>query len=356
MAALLRHSVPYRDKYDISLALLDDEPAAYEVPEWITVHQLNCRGSLLQSIRQLRKLERSLCPAMTLSFLTRANVANWTSRAGRQKPWTISERVNTSAHLGKGLSGRISRMLVQMSYRHATHIIAVSQGVADDLSDTFDVPDDIISVISNPVDTVHIARQALEKYPAHPDEPYVAGIGRLVENKNFGLLIDAFAAASIPGKLIIIGDGPLRPALEQKIADYGLEQRIILTGFIQNPFPLLAGAQFFVLPSNAEGFPNGLVEAMSTGTAVISTNCKSGPSEILADKSNLVIEEMTPVDFGILVPCNDVNAMADSLCHFQNDEVRKRFARLALTRTKDYTPEKAAQRYWHVIENGLNAA
>lgn len=355
MAALLRHSNPYRDQYDISLALLDDEPAAYEVPDWITVHQLDCRGSLLQSIRQLRALERSLRPAATLSFLTRSNVANWASRAGKGCPWIISERVNTSAHLGKGLFGRLSRMLVQLSYRHATHIIAVSQGVADDLSDAFAIPDDIISVISNPVDTVRIARQALEKYPVHPDEPYIVAIGRLVENKNFSLLIDAFAAASMPGKLIIIGEGPLRATLEQKIADHGLEPQIILTGFIQNPFPLLAGAQFFVLPSNAEGFPNGLVEAMSTGTAVVSTNCKSGPSEILANKNNLAVEEMTPVDFGVLVPCNDVTAMADSLLYFQDDETRKRFADLALTRTKDYTPEKAARRYWHVIENSMNA-
>lgn len=355
MAALLHHSAPYRDKYEIQLALLDDEPAAYDVPDWITIYQLGCSGSLVQSVRQMRALERSLNPAATLSFLTRANIANWASRALKGRPWIISERVNTSAHLGKGLSGRLGRMLVKLSYRKATHIIAVSQGVADDLSDAFAVPDDIISVISNPVDTVRIARQALEKYPAHPDEPYIMAMGRLVENKNFGLLIDAFAAASIAGKLIIIGDGPLRPVLERKIADHGLEEKILLTGFVPNPFPLLAGAHFFVLPSNAEGFPNALVEAMSSGTAVISTNCKSGPSEILAGKSKMTITEMTLADFGILVPCNDVQAMADSLHYFQDDEARKRFAQLALTRTKDYTPEKAAQRYWHVIEKSMNA-
>lgn len=355
MAALLSYSVPYRDAFEISLALLDDEPAAYAVPEWITVHQLDCRGSMFRSIHQMRKLERALRPAATLSFLTRANIANWASRAGKRKPWIISERVNTSAHLGEGLAGQLGRKLVHISYRHATHIIAVSRGVADDLIDAFDVPDDIISVIANPVDTARIAGQALEKQPAHPDEPYIIAMGRLVENKNFGLLIDAFAAALVPGKLIIIGDGPLRATLKQQIADHGLEQKIILTGFVQNPFPLLAHAQFFVLPSNAEGFPNGLVEAMSTGTAVISTNCKSGPSEILANNSKLKVAKMTPVDFGILVPCNDVKAMVDSLHYFQNVETRQRFAQLALTRTKDYTPEKAAQRYWHVIEQSINA-
>ncbi|QTD55299.1 glycosyltransferase [Parasphingorhabdus cellanae] len=356
MAALLLHSKVYRDRYDMSLALLDDEPAAYEIPDWVTLHQLNCRGTLLQSIMQLRTLERSLRPAMTLSFLTRSNVANWASRAGTGRPWIISERVNTSAHLGTGLSGRLSRGLVRLSYRNATHVIAVSQGVADSLCDGFEVPSDIISVIANPVDTVHIARQALEKYPAHPDEPYIMAMGRLVENKNFSLLIDAFAASSITGKLIIIGDGPLRTDLERQIASHGLQERIILPGFVQNPFPLLAGAQFFVLSSNAEGFPNALVEAMSTGIAVVATNCRSGPSEILADKAALKIESMTLGNFGILVPCNNVIAMADSLRYLQEDDARERFARLALTRTKDYTPEKAAQRYWHVIEQGLHTA
>ncbi|MEP2750126.1 glycosyltransferase [Parasphingorhabdus sp.] len=356
MAALLLHSKAYQDRYDIVLALLDDEPAAYEIPDWVTLHQLDCRGSLLQSILQLRALERSLRPAATLSFLTRANVANWASRAGTGRPWNISERVNTGAHLGSGLSGHLSRNLIRLSYRHANHVIAVSQGVADGLSDAFGVPNDIISVIANPVDTARIARQALEKFPAHPDEPYIIAMGRLVENKNFGLLVDAFAASSIAGKLIIIGDGPLRADLERQIADHGLEERIILPGFVQNPFPLLAEAQFFVLPSNAEGFPNALVEAMSTGTAVVATNCRSGPSEILADKSNFPVEAMTLADFGILVPCNNIAAMADSLRYLQDDNTRQRFARLALTRTKDYTPEKAAQRYWHVIERGLHAA
>ncbi len=356
MAALLSHSAGYRDQYDIALALLDNEPQAYEIPDWITVHQLDCGGSLWQSVRQVRALEKSLQPSVTLSFLTRANVANWASRAARRKPWIISERVNTSAHLGHGFSGRLSRSLVSLSYRHATRVIAVSQGVADDLSHNFAVPTNKISVIANPVDITRISRLALEKHPVHTQEPYIVAIGRLVENKNFRLLIDAFSAASVPEKLIIIGDGPLRSVLEKQIADHGLQDRIILTGFISNPFPLLAGAQFFVLPSNAEGFPNGLVEAMSTGTAVVSTNCRSGPSEILAQQSNMTIERMTPVDFGVLVPCDQIDAMADSLHYLQDDVIRKRLARLALARTKDYTPEKAAQHYWHVIGSAHAAA
>jgi glycosyltransferase involved in cell wall biosynthesis len=353
MATLLSQSGPWRDHYEISLALLDDEPAAYAVPDWVKIHQLDCRGNFLKSLWQLSKLEKTLSPDVTLSFLTRANIANGACRRRRGKAFIISERVNTIAHLGTSISGLISRLLVQLYYPRASHIIAVSQGVAKDLSHVFGISRDKISVISNPVDTSTIALQSLKKIPKYTEGPYVAAMGRLVENKNFGLLIDAFAASSIRGELVIIGDGPLKPMLENRIAAYGLQERVILTGFLHNPFPLLAGARIFVLPSNAEGFPNGLVEAMSTGTAVISTNCESGPAEILAQSAALEMHDMTLADFGILVPCNNVPAMAQALQYLQDEAIRKNYAKLALTRAKAFTPEKAAARYWQVIENNL---
>lgn len=355
MTTLLAHSAAWRDRYEIVLALLDDEPAAYAVPDWIKVYQLDCRGRLLPSIWRLRQLTNALRPDITLSFLTRANVANWASRIGSSRPWVISERVNPSAHLGGGISGRISRWLIRLSYPQANRVIAVSQGVADELSDRFAVSSERISVIANPVDMVGIERQSLGKSPISMDQPYIVAMGRLVENKNFALLIDAFAASSVAGKLLIIGDGPLRPALEERIAGYGLQDRVMLTGFLENPFPLLAGAQIFVLPSNAEGFPNGLVEAMSAAIPVISTNCKSGPSEILAGMARMEITGMTLAEYGILVPCGDIDAMADSLKYLQHEEARKTYAKRAAIRTKNYSPEKAAQHYWHVIDSTLHA-
>lgn len=356
MTTLLAHSGPWRDRYDISLALLDEEPAAYPVPDWITVHRLDCGKSFLKSIGRLRSLVKTLRPVATVSFLARANVANWASHLGNDGAWVISERVNPDAHFGSNVAGAIRKAMMRFCYRRATHVIAVSQGVADDLAEKYAVPTKRMSVIANPVDMEAIQQQARAEPAITIEQPYIVAMGRLVENKNFALLIDAFATSSIPGKLLIIGDGPLRTLLEERIAVYGLQDRIMLTGFMQNPFPLLARAQFFVLPSNAEGFPNGLVEAMSTGTAVISTDCKSGPSEILADSSSANFSKMTPATYGVLVPCNQIDAMADALRYLQQDEVRNEYAELALVRTRGYTPEKAASRYWQAIESALEQA
>ncbi|RJF85771.1 glycosyltransferase [Sphingomonas cavernae] len=354
MATLLRHSEGWRERFEIELALLDNEPQAYAVPDWVTVHRLDCGFSLARSALRLRRLVGRIRPDATLSFLTRANVANAYAMRGRGRPWIISERVNTSAHLGNDAAGKFGRMLVRYTYPKASAVIAVSHGVADDLVHNFAVPVARVTAIANPVDVDFIARRATEPPPIAVDGRYVAAMGRLVENKNFAMLIDAFAASGVAGKLVIGGDGPLRGALEAQIARLGLQSRVILAGFLENPFPLVAGARYFVLPSNAEGFPNGLVEAMATGVAVVSTNCLSGPSEILAEAAREDISGVTRAKHGILVPCNDAAAMAGAMRSLEDKTVREHYATAALNRARAFAPENAARRYWRVIEQALD--
>lgn len=283
LTTILGASAPWRDRYDMHLALLDDEPRAYAVPEWITVTQLDARHRLGASIAQLRRLVGSLNPDAALAFLTRANVATAIAMAGRGRPWLISERVNTSAHLGSGPGAIAARAMVRFAYPRARHVIAVSDGVVDDLVENFGVARDRISAIANPVDHDAIAAQAAAPSSLAIDGDYVVAAGRLVPNKNFALLIDAFAASGLPHRLVIMGEGPERASLEAQIAANGLTDRVSLPGFVANPFAVLARARLFAMPSNAEGFPNGLIEAMACGLPVVATNCASGPSEILAD-------------------------------------------------------------------------
>lgn len=350
ICTLLRASQGELRDNHLTLLLLDREASMYEVPRWIEVEQLDCRHSILRSLWSVWRALRRLEPDLTVSFLTRANVANVVATSLLRIPAIISERVNTSSHLGRGLGASVARFLVRMTYPRAREIIAVSQGVADDLRRSFGVPTDRLRVIANPIDVDGIRREAESGAPIEMAGPYVVTMGRLMPNKNFGMLIEAFARSGIAGNLLVLGDGPEREALGRKIEALGLAGRVVMPGFVANPFPTLRRADFYVSPSNAEGFPNSLLEAMSVGLPVISTNCQSGPSEVLAD---LPREDIGPgVSFaphGILVSPNDPAAMAEALRAMADPERRRVYAERAPKRAADFGVARARDAYWAVI-------
>ena len=357
MCTLLRASRAELRDHRITLLLLDRESSMYEVPRWIEVEQLDCRHSLVRSVWSVWRALRRLKPDLTLSFLTRANVANIIAASALRIPAIVSERVNTSSHLGSGAGARVARFLVRKTYPKARRIIAVSQGVADDLSASFGVPSARMSVIANPIDLDEIRTQAESGAPIAVPGPYAVAMGRLVPNKNFSMLIDAFARSGIAGHLLILGDGPERAALTRKVEDLGLAGRVLMPGFAANPFPTLRRADFFVSPSNAEGFPNSLLEAMSVGLPVISTNCPSGPSEVLAD---LPRERVQPGVFfaphGILVQPDDPTAMAGALQAMADPERRRPYGEKAPERAADFGVARARDAYWSIIRAPAPAA
>ncbi|HET6620838.1 MAG TPA: glycosyltransferase [Dongiaceae bacterium] len=357
MCTLLRASEAERRACRISLVLLDRETVAYDVPRGIEVTQLDCRHSLARSVWSVWRALRRLRPDMTVSFLTRANVANIIASSLRGVPAVASERVNTSSHLGRGLGAALARFLVKATYPRARRVIAVSQGVADDLRDSFGVPDARMTVIANPIDLEEIRAQAEDGGPLPVNGPYAVAMGRLVPNKNFTMLIDAFARSGIAGSLVILGDGPERASLARQIDALGVGGRVVMPGFAANPFPTLRGADFFVSPSNAEGFPNSLLEAMTVGLPVIATNCPSGPSEVLADLPRAqVAPGVSFAQHGILVPLDDVAAMAEALRAMADPERRRAYGARAPMRAADFGVARAKDAYWAVIRDQAPAA
>ncbi|MHA4835620.1 glycosyltransferase [Sphingopyxis sp. MSC1_008] len=352
LATLLAGSVPWRTRYDIHLALLDDEPRAYDVPEWVEVHQLDARHKLLPSLTQLRALVGRVSPDAMLSFLTRANIACAWAMAGRRRPWLISERVNTSAHLGDAFA---PKAMVRMVYPRAAHVIAVSEGVVDDLAANFGVARARMSAIANPVDHRRIAELAAEPSAFVPADRYIVSAGRLMPNKNFPLLLRAYAQASPRERLVILGEGPERGALQALATSLGIADRVDMPGFVANPFAVVARAALYAMPSNAEGFPNGLVEAMACGVPVVATNCASGPSEILASRSRDAISDRIDVDAGALVPTDDVEAFAAALVDVLAEPRRSACGARARDRSLAYGVEQAAANYWARIEAALRA-
>lgn len=178
-------------------------------------------------------------------------------------------------------------------------LIAVSAGVADDLRQRFDCRGPI-AVIPNPFDTEALLAAAAEPTADLPTRRYVVHVGRYAPQKRHDLLLDAWARLDLPQQLVLLttDEAPLDRLIHQR----GLGERVRVAGFRSNPYPWIAGADLLVLCSDHEGLPNVLIEALLCGTPVVSTDCPSGPREILG-----------PALAEHLVPCGDAAALAAAI-------------------------------------------
>jgi len=206
------------------------------------------------------------------------------------------------------LSVRLSSHAARLFYPYADGIVAVSQGVADDLAEVTKLSRDRIQVIYNPVvlpELFQLAQAPIDHPWFQPGEPpVILGVGRFYPQKDFPTLIRAFAKvqAQRPARLVILGEGPDEADLRSLIHTMNLQDVVSLPGFVENPYTYMAKAQVFVLSSAWEGLGNVLIEAMAVGTPVVSTNCESGPAEILANGK-----------YGALVPVGDSDAIATAI-------------------------------------------
>ena len=258
-------------------------------------------GSLVPLIRYLRR-ER---PRVLISSMSHANiVALWAAKlAGRGTPVMVTVHNTMSESSGSG--GGLELRLLRRFYPWATWIVAVSRGAADDLARTTGLPRSRVEVVYNPVITPAILAQS-RTLPEHPwfesgGPPVILGVGRLTRQKDFLTLVRAFAELRRRrrARLIILGEGEDRPALEGLVAELGLRDSVSLPGFRDNAAAYMARSALFVLSSAWEGLPTVLIEALAAGTRVVSTDCPSGPREILQGGR-----------LGALVPVGDAPALA----------------------------------------------
>jgi glycosyltransferase involved in cell wall biosynthesis len=255
-----------------------------------------------------------------LSALHYANeIAVWAKRfAGTSTRVIVSEH-NTFSQAIQHTSKTKRRLLpffVRHFYPWADSIVAVSQGVANDLARSTGLLRESIQAIYNPVITPELLEKTKEplEHPwfAPSEPPVILGVGKLEAQKDFPTLIRAFAQVRQvrPARLMILGWGPDRPKLEALVRELGLEADVSLSGYVDNPYPYMAKASVFVLSSAWEGLPTVLIEAMAVGTPVVSTDCPSGAAEILGSGK-----------YGLLTPVGDSQALAKAILEVLSNQL-----------------------------------
>ena len=207
----------------------------------------------------------------------------------------------------KSSFGNIAK-LVPWAYAKTELVLSVSKGVKQDLCDKYSLKESCVEVLRNPIDAKQLINYSSEynsnELIINLNSCYILGIGRLEEQKDFDTLIRAFSALkfNLPIKLVILGEGSKRKDLEDLVEELGISERVILPGFVRNPYPYLSNCDLFVLSSKWEGLANVLREAMIFGKKIVATDCPSGTREIL--------ENYTP---GIVVPVSDYIAMSNAI-------------------------------------------
>lgn len=281
------------------------------VPPGVAVVDLASRRTL-QDISRLARFLRQARPDVLVSNLDHNNVAALVASrlSGTRTPVIICQHNALSSRYTEGLSRsyRYIPSLYRLLSPDIAAAVCVSEGLAGEMRRIAHVPPDKVHVIHNGiVDAQFFSRcNAAVRHPWFDDPagPVFVTAGRLVALKDHETLLRALAMhrQHQPSRLLILGDGPLRNALEERSRALGLGDAVQFLGFQDNPLPWFRRADAFVLSSRSEGFGNVLVEALGCGTPVISTDCEHGPSEILANGR-----------YGLLVPTQAPDALAKAM-------------------------------------------
>jgi glycosyltransferase involved in cell wall biosynthesis len=245
-------------------------------------------GCLPQLTRYLRR-ER---PRALLSMLSHANVVALMANriAGSPCPVVVAERSSFEGVKDnfRAPRNRLVRTMMRMTYPWASKVIVVSDALIEELHRGIGIARARMISLPSPVvprDVELRAQQPLDCDVFEQGRPVIVAAGRLEPEKDFEVLLRAVALVRERRDvaLVILGDGPERQSLERVVAELGLSAHVRLPGFVDNPFPFMAAASVFVLSSRFEGMPGVLIQAMACGTPVVSTDCRTGPREILED-------------------------------------------------------------------------
>lgn len=301
---------------------------------------------MLGSIPRLVKYLEAREPAAIIAAMTHCSAAAVLARMiARTKTKIVATEHNTMSRVvanASGLKYRLMPLWSRWALNSVDDIVAVSSGVADDLSAQTGIPRKRFRVIYNPVisDTFYTAAAAVVEHPwfQSGEPPVILAVGRLDRQKDFPMLVRAFRLIKDrrPGRLVILGEGPERNRIEQLVRELCLTHDVALPGFEHNPYRFMSRATVFASSSQWEGFGVALVEALALGVPVVSTNCTHGPAEILCYGR-----------YGRLVPVGDHEAMAKALIDALDNPMRNDNS----AHVQQFAVRSVASNYMSVADN-----
>lgn len=322
--------------------------------------------NLIKRIYKIKKLKNKYKIDTAISFLSSPNIINILTKSDEKN--VISERVFSSCEK-KTFFDKFYSILKKFIYNNADEIVSISNGVKEDLVSNFNIKKDKIYTIYNPCDIKYINKlknERIEKKYKHIfKKPTIINVGRLVQQKGQKYLIEAFKHVKKTKKeaqLVILGKGPLKKDLKDKAKKLNLASDIHLLGFKKNPFKFMKSADIFTFSSLFEGFGNVIVEAMSCGLPIISTDCNSGPREIIAPNTNInkKNKNIEYAKYGLLIPDLNQNNQRKTrkgvkktseaiIKLLSNKSLRQKYSQASTKRALDFTPNKITQEWLKII-------
>ena len=339
---------------------------------------------------RLLKIKKEINPDVCISFLEAADFLNLITKFGRHK--VILTIHNTMSEYFKQLyddsfSKKLASFVYNNSYKilakKANLIICVSHGIAKDFAESYNVDSSKIKVIHNPINLDEIEKfceENLNEYELIFKHPVLITAGRLTKQKGQWYLLRIFKALKEKHKdlkLVILGEGELKDYLVKLSEELGLKTYVwerdklsesfdvYFLGFQKNPFKFIARSKLFVFPSLWEGFGNVLVEAMACEVPVVSSDCRSGPREILAPDTDFSHQTRKPefAEYGVMMPVFEVKyksaeeplgekemMWAGTIDKLLEDEnLRKHYSEKAKQRAEDFRIEKIVEKWKEVI-------
>ncbi|MFC1824751.1 glycosyltransferase [Thermodesulfobacteriota bacterium] len=314
----------------------------------VDLHCNRVRGAIIPLSHQIKRWY----PKILFSGYPDANVAMMLAKklSGWKGQSVFRESNNRTA--SKVDWGIMMRHLVKWSYRAAPRVVALSNGVREDLIKRYGILAEKVRTIYNPVDIEAIKRMASQKIGVDKQEDTnfkgklkIISAGRLVKQKGFDILIKSIAKIKDqPIHLTILGEGEEKDNLINLRDKYGLKDTISLPGFQKNPYPWMRLSDVFVLSSRWEGFGHVIVEAMACGLPVIATKCPSGPDEIINDGMD-----------GLLCEPESAEDLAEKIDFLVNNQKeRERLSRAGLGTAERFDVKLIVKQYESLFKELLN--